>query len=177
MVVRGPDIAASSDPLVEALASVDSRARAMVRRFGLAPEDADDLIQQVALIYLTKRDEIHNPEPWLLGTLRNQCLSLVRKRYRDLSSRVDRILLEEMAEARKGRESTAGLRWDLERALGQLDERCREILQQRYLEDEKPIEIAETMGYRSSGIYKIVERCRMALTRRLLKMGFPGEAP
>ena len=167
--------AESDTLLVELMARVETQARPMLIRFGLTQEEEEDLLQESFLIFLRKRDEIWNPETWLFGTLRNLCLRLVRRRYQSLVDRVDRNLLEEVAEAKARPEDLRDLQEDFERVLQGLSENCRIALRLRYLEDQKPKEIAHRMDYNSSGIYKMLDRCRSAFLRRLGFLGAGSE--
>ena len=162
----------NEDSLVDLL-KIEARARAMVFRYGLESEDADDLLQQVGMIFLAKRQQIYSAEAWLLSTLRNQCLMLVRSRYRDVANRVDRVVLEEVVAAEGQPQALNDLRSDLARALQDVGERCQEVLRLRYIEGIRPVELAKRLDYKTSGIYKILQRCVAALSRSLLHLGYP----
>jgi RNA polymerase sigma factor (sigma-70 family) len=70
----------------------------------------------------------------------------------------------------------ADLTSDLSRVLSRLSSRCRSLLKLRYGLGYGPNEVAEQMGYRSSSIRKVTNRCLAALTRQLLAVGFHKEA-
>ena len=48
-----------------------------------------------------------------------------------------------------------------------MPDKCRNLLNARYREGMTPSETAESLGYRQSGIYKLIERCLTTLSTRL----------
>lgn len=146
-----------------------------MRRFRLPPDDAEDVLQDTFLAFLHKREEIRDPEAWIVGTVRNRCLMYWRGRRRRLLRVVDDSLIETFAEPGPPSQERCDLRRDLDRAMESIPPRCRTLLQLRYGQDRAPKEAAEFMGYRSSGIHKILERCLDALARGLVVSGFLGE--
>ena len=168
-VARSQDVEASFEELVERLFP---KARATLRRFRLPPEDAEDILQDTFVTFIRKRDEIYNPQAWLTGTLRKRCLMYWRKKRRSLLIAVDESILEALAKPEAPRQGDSDLARDLERALCGIPPRCRKLLELRYRQDRDPKEAAVELGYRSSGIYKILERCLAALTQGLVATGF-----
>jgi DNA-directed RNA polymerase specialized sigma24 family protein len=59
--------------------------------------------------------------------------------------------------------------------MSRLSTRCRSLLKLRYGLGYGPTEVAEQMGYRTSSIRKVTNRCLAALTRQLLAVGFDQE--
>ena len=147
--------------------SFKTRARAITAWFGIPAEDGEDLLQEAMLIFLRKRQQICSPEAWLAVTLRRRCLMYWRRRRRSLLRQVDSAVLELIAEEGPIAQETSDLLHDLERILQQLPDRCRSLLLLRYRQGLSPAEAARSLGYRTSGIYKILERCLTAFTRRL----------
>ena len=156
------------------LASFKPRARAITATFGIAPEDGEDLLQEALLTYLHKRDEVHSPEAWLAATLRKRCLMFWRSRRRSVLRQVDTTILELFADGQTSGQETADLRSDLNRTLRKLPDHCRSLLVLRYRTGLSPTEAAKSMGYRSSGIYKVLERCLSAFCHRLTLAGGSG---
>ena len=70
------------------------RARRITGFHGIPGQDADDLLQQTYLTFLSKRDEIRNPEAWLAGTLSQRCLMFWRSRRRSWLAMVEDGFLE-----------------------------------------------------------------------------------
>ncbi len=141
------------------------------RRYSIPSQDAEDLIQQSLVALIDKQDEIEHPQAWLAGTLRHHCLMYWRRRRRRLYSAVDSAILETLAEPTPSEEQTIEFSHDMARVLARLPSRCRSVLELRYGLGCRPIETAERLGYRSSSIYKILERCLAALSRSLISSG------
>ncbi|MFQ5349794.1 MAG: RNA polymerase sigma factor [Thermoanaerobaculia bacterium] len=152
----------------ELLKGLEPRFRAVLARFRIPEQDAEDLLQQALLAYVRKRDTVHNPESWLVGTLRNRCLKYWRARRRSLYTAVDSAILETVASDAPSQERSA-MRRDLLGAMGRLRPRCRSILGLRYGLGCEPRETARRLGYKESSIYKLVERCLAALSSQLLE--------
>lgn len=147
----------------------------MLSGFGIPVDDREDLVQQALLIYAHKRASVEDPEHWLLGTVRNVCRNYWRARRREILVAVDRGILDALAKTGCGPQELSDLRRDLEGAVACLPSRCRSLLELRYREDYPPKEAARELGYRPSGIYKVIERCLAALSRQLLASGFLAE--
>lgn len=158
--------------LEDLLEEIQPRLRGVLATFRIPFEDAEDLLQQSVLTFLIKRDEIRDPTRWLIGTLRNRCLMYWRSHRRRLYESVDSAILESIAEPEQPAQERIDLAQDLNGVLRELSPRCRSVLRLRYGLGCDPTETAERMGYRSSGIYKIMERCLASLTRRLIAVGF-----
>jgi RNA polymerase sigma factor (sigma-70 family) len=136
----------------DAVVRLEHAGRIYLRRHRLPLEDAEDILQQILLVFLIKQGEIH------------------------LLTVVDSSLLESLAPPTSPDPLE---RRDLQRALGRalagIPPRCRVLLQLRYGQDCDPQEAAAQLGYRPSGAYKIFERCLAALTRGLVATGFMKE--
>ena len=154
------------------MARVEPAMRSTVAWFGIPAADGEDLVQQAFLTFLHKREDIHNPEAWLLGTLRRRCLMYWRKRRRDVILHVDTAVLELVAERNQPDQELCDLRSDLTRVLNKLPPRCRSLLRLRFACGLSPVEAAESLGYAPSGIYKIIDRCLAAFSRHLVAGGF-----
>lgn len=153
------------------LKKVEPRLKAVLGRHRIPPQDAEDLLQQALLAYLYKQDSILEPEAWLLGTLRNRCLMYWRSRRRRLYEAVDSSLLDSIAEPRQPTQEANDLTRDLDALIGRLPDKCRNLLRLRYGLGCPPPEAARRLGYSSTGIYKIMERCLAALTRQMVQSG------
>lgn len=166
-----------NEAFAEFVKNVQPTATKICRRYRIPPQDAEDLMQQTLIALIDSRDDVQNPEAWIAGTLRNQCLMYWRRRRRRLYNAVDSAILEEMAAPSPPQQQSVEFSHDLERALGQLPNRCRSVLQLRYGLGCQPRETAERLGYRSSSIYKILNRCLAALSRSLaVREPPPGRA-
>ncbi|MDX1502822.1 MAG: sigma-70 family RNA polymerase sigma factor [Thermoanaerobaculia bacterium] len=157
------------------LERLQPRLRGVFSAFRIPFEDAEDLLQQSLLAYLHKRDAVEDPERWVVGTIRNRCLMYWRSHRRRIYRSVDTAILESVAEPRRPAQETHDLLHDLDGAIEALPPRCRELLRLRYRVGYEPHEAARELGYKSSGIYKILERCLAALTRQLVRSGLIEE--
>lgn len=157
----------SDEAFAELMGAITPTATRVCRRYRIPPHDAEDLMQQALVALLDKRDEIEDAEAWFAGTLRNHCLMYWRRRRRRLYTAVDSAILAELADPGPSQQQAIDLNHDLGRALGRLPTRCKSVLRLRYGMGCEPSETAEKLGYRSSSIYKILDRCLAALSRRL----------
>lgn len=142
--------------------------------FRIPAQDAEDLLQDAFVLFITKRSKIASPDAWIVGTLRFKCLLYWRKRRRRLIETMDETFLEELAGGVSPRQENDDLARDLSGAIGRLPDRCRSLLRLRYgLGCDDP-EVADRMGYSATGIRKIAHRCLSALTNQMVAVGFPA---
>jgi len=150
------------------LNQVRPRLKSAFSRYRIPAQDTEDILQQALMALIYHRDEIRDPEAWLLGTVRNKCLLYWRERRRRLYESVDAVVLEAIAGAVGPAQESAHLNHDLAQALQRLPERCRSLLWMRYRQGYDPPELAERLGYSQASISKVTSRCLAALTRHLL---------
>lgn len=158
--------------LDELLETIQPRLRGVLATFRIPYEDAEDLLQQTMLAFLVKRDEVHDPSRWLMGTLRNRCLMYWRSYRRRVYDSVDEAILETLAAPGRPAQEQVELATDLNTLVRDLSPRCQSILRLRYGLGCDPAETAQQLGYRNSSIYKITERCLAGLTRKLVAAGY-----
>lgn len=151
------------------------RARAIVGFHRIPPEDADDLVQQTYLTYLSRWREVRHPEAWLAGTLRRRCLMFWRSRRQSWLSTVEDSVLDAQPAIEASPQTRIGLRLDLTRLVSRLPRRSRRLLQLRYGWGCDYRETAERLGYKYSGIYTISKRCLEALAEELVAEGWRVE--
>ena len=155
------------------------RLERVLRNFEIPPEDAEDILQDAQLTLLYKWDKVRSPESWLIGTVKKKCIMYWRKRRGSLCEAVDTAILDLLAVPQAPDQEKTDLSTDLSRVLARLSQRCRSLLRLRYGLGYGPTEVAEQMGYQTSSIRKVSNRCLAALTRQLLAVGFQrdfGEA-
>lgn len=156
--------------LEQTLDEARPRLQWVFQRLQIPQQDREDLLQETLLQYVQKRESIREPQAWLPAALRRQCLMYWRSRRRRLYSTVDDTLLELLPERHADPpQEQEDLRRDLAAAVARLPRRCRRTLKLRYALGCGPSETADRLGYRRSGIYKIVERCLAALTCALVQ--------
>jgi RNA polymerase sigma factor (sigma-70 family) len=154
------------------LKSTRPRLERVLRSFEVPPEDAEDILQDAQLTLLYKWDKVRSPENWLIGTVKKKCIMYWRKRRGSLCEAVDAAILDLISTPQAPRQEREEITFDLDRVLSRLSVRCRSLLRLRYGLGYGPSEVAEQMGYRSSSIRKVTNRCLAALTRQLLAVGF-----
>lgn len=172
--MSAPNTSAAESSLEHFLKSVRPRMKALFAHFQVPPQDTEDIVQQALLALLYQRQEIRDPEAWLMGTLRNKCLLYWRERRRKLYDAVDAAALELMAEPMAPEQEGADVRRDLEMAIERLPERCRALLSLRYSHGYEPPELAKRLGYSPTSISKTTNRCLAALTRELAHLAMTG---
>lgn len=161
------------DELPQLVDKLEAEFARLFAYFKIPSQDAEDLLQDTFVLFITKRTQIVTPDAWLIGTLRYRCLLYWRKRRRRLLEAVDETLLMELAGACAPRQENDDLARDLSGAIGRLPGRCRSLLQLRYgLGCDDP-EVAQRLGYSPTGIRKIAHRCLSALTHQMLAVGYP----
>lgn len=174
MVVCTPS--APAHELESLLGALRPRIRATFWRFRIPPEEAEDILQDTLLAMVSKGGAVHSPEPWLMATLRNQCLLYWRARRRRLYDAVDSALLESAAGTAEPDQERVGLQRDLAAVISLLPPRCQSLLRLRYRLGYESSEVADCMGYRQSSIRKVTLRCISALTRRITAAGICAES-
>lgn len=164
------------DELPQLLDRLETEFARLFTYFRIPAQDAEDLLQDALVLFITKRSQVLTPDAWLIGTLRFRCLLYWRKRRRRLMEAVDETLLLELAGSSSPRQENDDLARDLSGAIGKLPDRCRSLLRLRYgLGCDDP-ELAHRLGYSPTGIRKIAQRCLSALTYQMLASGYPAAA-
>lgn len=143
-------------------------------RFGIPPEDAEDLLQEVVCHFLLKRPQIHSPEPWLRSVLRNRCRLYWRKRLGSDEMRARAVAwgLAPPVDVTGGSEADLNTRVDLATALARLPRWKRELLLRHDVRGEDEQELARRFDYRVASIRKTVCRLRKEVRSHLAKRGY-----
>ena len=157
--------------LERSLDELRPRLRGLFAHHRIPPEDAEDILQQTLLAYLYKRDSVEDFDKWLLGAVRKRCLMYWRGRRRRFYTAIDAAILDELAEQGVPEQERADFHRDLNRVVGALSRRCRQLLRLRFGLGYDPPEAARRLGYRPSGIYKTIERCLAALASGMTRAG------
>src|SRR5215208_3343414 len=156
-------VRAGSDPAFEAI--VERYRRALLRYVSrlLAPERADDVVQQafVKAYEAMRRDaaELH-VKPWLYRIAHNGALNALRDRallHAELDDRIDGVERPDQAFER-----TLGLR-ELVMAVQALPDRQRSALLLRELEGRSYEEIATALGVTEGAVRQLLNRARNSL--------------
>lgn len=141
--------------------------KAVARRAGCDAEEARDVVQRVALVALQSLSSLKNPEKlagWLAGVARFQSFEVVRQRRpaEDLDSVGPSV--DPRADDELIREQELAL---LQRAFGQLEERCQRLLQRLELKEppDSYRDVASSEGLSETSIGPIRRRCMQRLRR------------
>jgi RNA polymerase sigma factor (sigma-70 family) len=159
------DQAVPEDTFGDLLERVEPRVKVLLSAYRIPPQDAEDLLQQALLALLYHWDRVREPERWLMGTLRRQCLMYWRKNRRSIYSAVDSTLLELLSQPVSPAQERDEMRSDLSALVERLPPRCRSILDLRFRLGYEADEVASMTGYRLSSIAKVTNRCVAALSR------------
>lgn len=134
--------------------------RIATRKFQVSDGEAESLIHDVFLSYLSVEHDIRDPRSWLVGAICN-----ASRRYRRGFERLESFD-EEQHDQPVGHEpdqpDQVTNRIMVREALARLHEKCRKTLRLRYFEGCSPSELAEqldtTDGYATKLIYKCLKR-------------------
>jgi RNA polymerase sigma factor (sigma-70 family) len=135
----------------------------ILTRYRIPSQDAEDLIQDTLLAFLYQHDEVRDPGKWLLGTLRNRCLLYWRSRRRHQLESLEKVLDRICNEERPFEQELVEQRHDLECVSRGLSNVCRDAIQLHFLNGLSFRDTASRLGYKPSGIHKVMDRCLSAL--------------
>jgi len=167
----------NSPPFEDFLKAVEPKLKRLLASFNIPTEDAEDVLQQSLLALLYRWERARDPERWLFGTVKRNCLMYWRTKRRKIYSAVDVTILEWLSEPIAPTQERSDLLSDLESLIDRLPKRCRRVLRLRFRLGYEPPEVAAKLGYRASSMGKVMNRCLKALTRELLASDLAGELP
>lgn len=142
----------------------------ILRRFRIPADDAQEILDEVMLTMLTKRERIRDPERWMLRSLKNRCLVYWRERRRWIYRVIDSGLLTVLTSDDVAEEEKGTLRDELRSLVEGIEPNCRDRLERRYgldaeWEDEVEPWVPEEP---EEGRYL---RCVGAMARRFSRVG------
>ncbi len=156
----GADINQTSREVAEAFL-LDSAQRGKLfefarGRFGIASQDAEDLIQDTALELLRHSAVVQSPEGLVFTVFRARCVRFVSSHRKRAE-----VAHEDFCDDARQGENPARIetRIALREALGEISSACRRILSAYYIEGQSLNESAHSMAVASSGVFKIINRC------------------
>lgn len=124
-------------------------------RFGIRPEDGEDLLQDTMLDLLNYRSYVRKPEGFVFSVFRARCARFVaagmgNRQKSSLDTKVDDAFstLDRMYR-----------RLALREGLGMISQSCRQILRTYYLEGRSLREAASSLSLAYSSIAKTISRC------------------
>lgn len=157
--------AAEGDRLVAALERCRPRLRRILASFRLPKEDAEDLLQELALQAVRRDEEIESLDGWLPVVARYLCIQFLRKKHRWVG------LPEDYEPSGQADQERVELWIDLEKALAILRRGPRNVIVLQAL-GCKSSEIVYLTGYSPRSIVSVAARAR----GRLLEYLAIGEA-
>lgn len=149
---------------------------AVATRSGLSQVDAADCFQQTWILLYNNRKRLQDPtrlSAWLVTTAKREAFRIKRRAGSDPGDdsaieQVDKSPLqdEELLEIEKQAQ--------LEGAIGQLDDRCRQLVDAFFFAEEEQSyeQIAKSLGIASNSLGPIRRRCLERLKRILEENGF-----
>jgi RNA polymerase sigma factor (sigma-70 family) len=127
------------------------------RKFRVPPGDAESLIQEVFLSYLSTMTEVRDIRSWLVGAISNASRGYWRSRGRTES------LPDEINERSDpfstGFAETVANRITIRETLSRLHERCRETLRLHYFEGCSAPEVARELSTTNRFAEKLIHKC------------------
>lgn len=125
------------------------------RRYGLSPEDAEEIVQQTWCLFLERRAGVRLARPWLAATAVNLCRQRIQSHCRARSRAAE--MHEEPL-----------LPWDdapfiVREALGQLDPRSRMLCELIGLERLSYSEVSEQLGIPLGSVGPLYQRAKARL--------------
>ncbi|MFY9824651.1 MAG: sigma-70 family RNA polymerase sigma factor [Thermoanaerobaculia bacterium] len=151
------------------LEGTQSRLAALCASFRVAPQDFEDLVQESLLALWRKRQEIENPEAWLIRALRLECLRYQRREIRQRKVAVDEVIPDLLADAGGLSEEAIGLRHDLRTLIRRLPARHRALIHLRFELGLTSEETARHLGYQPTSLKKTTTRCLHTLRSNLIR--------
>ena len=127
-------------------------------RFGIAPEDAEDLLQETALELLRQHTIVHNPRGFTFRVFHRRCCRHIFLRQADRNVFAP---AEETVEAAcdVAALETADRQLTLQRVLETVSSSCRRILLAYYMEGRSLKETAEAIPTPYPGVWNTINRC------------------
>jgi RNA polymerase sigma factor (sigma-70 family) len=166
--MRPPSLDAADRAVVldDFLGAVRPKLNSTLASFKVPVIDAEDLVQD-ALLTLLEHDPnaIHNPEAWLVGTLKNKIRRYWRRQKRHQQLLV--LLSRDAATSDPPRQEHLGLVRDLVALTAHLPPRSLMALWLRYGLGRKPREVARVLRCRPDSVRKLTRRALVLVRRRL----------
>jgi RNA polymerase sigma-70 factor (ECF subfamily) len=140
--------------------------RTFIRSLVAAPEDADEVFQEVSLVLWQKFrdfDVSRDFRAWACGIARLKALSLFRDRQRDRHVFNEELLLKLADEAQAQEPRHQRQREALEHCLKKLPDAQRELVLAAYTKGNRMDELAHQRAQTPMSLYKILHRTRLKL--------------
>lgn len=127
------------------------------QRFKLPENDAENLIHEVFLLFLTQSDEIRSPRSWLIGAISNSCRAYWRSTDRVESLPRDYASREDPAHAEIAEK--VAIRITVRETLKRLHEKCQTTLRLHYFDGCSAPEVAKKLETTNRYAEKLIHKC------------------
>jgi RNA polymerase sigma factor (sigma-70 family) len=127
-------------------------------RFGISPEDAEDLLQETALELLRQRQYVHSPRGYVYAVFKKRCAGLLRLRKRQgYSGPLSNNLPTDFDRLCGIDRTDKGIA--IRQALCRISVSCRKLLSAYYVQGKTIRETAAEMERAFSGVGSVINRC------------------
>lgn len=160
------DIQLRHQQFLRAFTTNEPAVRAFVRRLVPSRTDADDVLQEVAIVLWEKYDEFRDGgdfKAWACGIARFKVLSWLRDKGRDRLVLDDDVVGLIADESLRNDSHLEQQRVALESCFEKVPPKDRDLLTQAYQPDAKIQDIAVTSGRSVGGFYQWLHRMRLML--------------
>ena len=134
-------------------------------------QDADDVLQNVAVVTVKKFDEYDREKPfaaWVIGIARNMILKYYSEKKNKGRLVLDHRAVEAISDIYEREFDRISRHHDitqgaLERCMRQLKGRWKKVLEMYYLRELSPVRIAQQLGITRNNVFVSLHRVRQAL--------------
>jgi RNA polymerase sigma factor (sigma-70 family) len=167
-------------PINALLARLRPRLSALVAAIGIPERDREDLVQDALVALISQWRVIHDPDRWLLGTLRNRCRRYLRRQRFERKSfaAIDPLQLDLLPDPAAHQDPDLML--DVERLVNALPARQRHLLWSFYRLGLTLSEMSDRPGNHPSATLRKDRWRALAQLRRQLdrkRDDLPGSPP
>jgi len=127
------------------------------QRYNIPENEAENLIHEVFLSYLSATEEIRNPRSWLVGAICNASRYYWRSSARTESLPADFARREDLSHA--GMAEKVAIRITVRETLGRLHEKCQTTLRLHYFDGCTAPEVAKKLETTSRYAEKLIHKC------------------
>jgi len=125
------------------------------RRFGLTPEEAEDILQDTFESVFSKRPRVHDMKGYLVGSFFNRCRDRLEKRLQQSGREID--LSTDLPDVRTARRLVDGLQ--VRSAFRLMTPRCRHLIQAYCVLRRSLAETAADAGCTVNAVWKRLNQC------------------
>jgi RNA polymerase sigma factor (sigma-70 family) len=136
-------------------------------RFGIGPDDAQDLIQDTALELLRQQTFVESPQGFIFAVFRARCCRFLEGRRRGREVFAPKVETEDSHGGPSAPDAGTERNLALREALQVVSSSCRRLLAAYYVEGKTLVETARRLEMATTGVSKTFNRCLQRLRRCL----------